>query len=136
MNKSIILASTFAIALLTGCASTSSITPEYVSTNTYTTYDCTSLDKEYKRIGSYITQTKKNSFSLASTGVSIGMYGDRDGIFPSISFGVGQSTDIDDKNKKLSRLYGERDALVQTARLKRCPFANGLKLYSESIAKK
>lgn len=124
----LIAASVFALA---GCASTGNITPQYVPPNTYQSYDCQALNQEYIRINRYVDATRKEQSSLSTSGVGVGVSAGRWGISPNISFGVGKSNDTKGRDAKLSRLYGERDAVIQSARIQRCSFANGIKIYGE-----
>ena len=116
---------------LTGCA-TSNISPQYVAPNTYQAYDCAGLQQELNRIGHYIEQTKSQQTTLAATGVGVGVSAGRWGISPNISFGIGKSSNSQARDAKLSQLYGEQDAVIQSAHLKKCTFATGLKVYGES----
>lgn len=68
---------------------------------------------------------------LSASGVGVGVSAGRWGISPNISFGLGKSNNTKARDAKLSRLYGERDAIVQSARIQRCSFANGIKIYGE-----
>ena len=124
----LITASIFALA---GCASTGNITPQYVPPNTYQSYDCNALNQEYVRINRYVDAARKEQSSLSTSGVGVGVSAGRWGISPNISFGVGKSNDTKGRDAKLSRLYGERDAVIQSARIQRCSFANGIKIYGE-----
>ena len=117
--------------LFAGCASTGNVSPQYIPPNNYQGYDCSGLSQEYKRINTYVEQTKKQQSTLAATGVGVGVSAGRWGISPNITFGVGKSNNTKARDAKLSRLYGERDAVIQSARLKQCSFANGLKVFGE-----
>ena len=125
------LLATAGIFGLTGCASTGNITPQYVPPNTYQSYDCNALNQEYVRVNRYVDATRKEQSSLSTSGVGVGVSAGRWGISPNISFGVGKSNDTKGRDAKLSRLYGERDAIIQSARIQRCGFANGVKIYGE-----
>lgn len=116
---------------LSGCASTGNLTPQYVPPSTYQSYDCQALSQEYVRVNRYIEGTGKQRSTLSTSGVGVGISAGRWGISPNISFGVGKSGDSKTRDAKLSRLYGERDAIIQSARLQRCSFANGIKIYGE-----
>jgi len=116
---------------LSGCATTSNITPQYVPPSTYQNYDCQALSQEYVRVNRYVDAARNEQSSLSTSGVGVGVSAGRWGISPNISFGVGKSNDTKARDAKLSRLYGERDAIVQTARIQRCSFANGVKIYGE-----
>ncbi|WP_352337018.1 hypothetical protein [Psychrobacter sp. 16-MNA-CIBAN-0192] len=122
---------TVSIFALAGCASTGNITPQYVPPNTYQSYDCNALNQEYVRINRYVDAARKEQSSLSTSGVGVGVSAGRWGISPNISFGVGKSNDTKGRDAKLSRLYGERDAVIQSARIQRCSFANGIKIYGE-----
>ena len=125
------LLATASIFGLSGCASTGNITPQYIPPSTYQSYDCQALNQEYVRVNSYVNAARNEQSTLASTGVGVGISAGRWGISPNISFGVGQSNNTKARDAKLSRLYGERDAIVQSARIQRCSFANGIKIYGE-----
>ncbi len=116
---------------LSGCASTGNITPQYVPPSNYQGYDCQTLSQEYNRVNRYVEATRNEQSSLSTSGVGIGVSAGRWGISPNISFGVGKSNNTKARDAKLSRLYGERDAIIQSARVKRCSFANGIKIYGE-----
>lgn len=128
VNALLASASIFA---LSGCASTGNITPQYIPPSTYQSYDCQALNQEYVRVNSYINATRNEQSTLSSTGVGVGVSAGRWGISPNVSFGVGQSSNTKARDAKLSRLYGERDAIVQSARIQRCSFAAGVKIYGE-----
>ena len=125
------LLATASIFGLSGCASTGNITPQYIPPSTYQSYDCQALNQEYIRVNSYVNAARNEQSTLASTGVGVGISAGRWGISPNISFGVGQSNNNKARDAKLSRLYGERDAIIQSARIQRCSFANGIKIYGE-----
>ena len=116
---------------LSGCATSGNLTPQYVPPSTYQNYDCQTLAQEYNRVQHYVEGTSKQRSTLSSSGVGIGVSAGRWGISPNISFGVGQSNDNKARDAKLSRLYGERDAIIQSARIQRCSFADGMKVYGE-----
>lgn len=117
--------------LMVGCASTGNVSPQYIPPSTYQTYDCASLAQEYNRINTYITNEKGTYSGITTTGVGVGVSAGRWGISPNINIGLGKSSNSTARDAKLSRLYGERDAVVQSARMKHCPFANNLKVYGE-----
>nr|WP_289055118.1 hypothetical protein [uncultured Psychrobacter sp.] len=119
------------IFALAGCASTGNITPQYVPPSTYQNYDCQALSQEYNRINRYVETARNQQSIIAASGVGVGVSAGRWGISPNISFGVGKSNNTKARDAKLSRLYGERDAVVQSARIQRCSFANGIKIYGE-----
>ena len=125
------LLATAGIFGLSGCASTGNITPQYIPPSTYQSYDCQALNQEYIRVNSYVNAARNEQSTLASTGVGVGISAGRWGISPNISFGVGQSNNNKARDAKLSRLYGERDAIIQSARIQRCSFAAGIKIYGE-----
>lgn len=125
------LALTASVALLSSCASTGNISPQYIPPSNYQSYNCSALGQEYNRINTYVKQAQQQQSTLSTTGVGVGVSAGRWGISPNISFGVGKSGNTQARDAKLSRLYGERDAVVQSARLKQCDFANGLKIYGE-----
>ena len=125
------LLATAGIFFLTGCASTGNITPQYVPPSTYQSYDCQALNQEYMRVNRYVDAARREQSSLSTSGVGVGVSAGRWGISPNISFGVGKSNDTKARDAKLSRLYGERDAIIQSARIQRCSFANGVKIYGE-----
>lgn len=125
------LLATAGIFFLTGCASTGNITPQYIPPSTYQSYDCQALNQEYMRVNRYVDAARREQSSLSTSGVGVGVSAGRWGISPNISFGVGKSNDTKARDAKLSRLYGERDAIIQSARIQRCSFANGVKIYGE-----
>jgi hypothetical protein len=116
---------------LSGCASTGTVTPQYVPPSTYQNYDCQALSQEYARVNRYVAAARNEQSTLSASGVGVGVSAGRWGISPNISFGVGKSSDTKARDAKLSRLYGERDAIVQSARIQHCSFANGVKIYGE-----
>lgn len=117
--------------VLTGCASTGNVTPQYIPPSTYQNYDCASLSQEYNRINSYINNEKSSASGITTTGVGVGVSAGRWGISPNINIGLGKSNNNAARDAKLSRLYGESDAVVQSARIKNCAFAAKLKVYGE-----
>ena len=117
--------------VLSGCASTGNITPQYVAPSTYQNYNCQALGQEYTRVNRYVDAARNEQSTLSASGVGVGVSAGRWGISPNISFGVGKSNDTKARDAKLSRLYGERDAIIQSARIQRCSFANGVKIYGE-----
>lgn len=121
-----------AVSGLSGCASTN-ITPQYISPNTYASYGCDGLNQEYKRIKTYIDSTEAEKSSFSTSGVSIGLAGTNHHIYPSISVGLGNGGTASARKTKLSRLYGEHDAVVQAGRLQGCSFTDGLSVYGEDI---
>lgn len=127
----VLLLASASIFGLAGCATTSNLTPQYVPPSTYQNYDCQALSQEYIRVNRYVDATRSEQSTLSTSGVGVGVSAGRWGISPNISFGVGKSNDTKSRDAKLSRLYGERDAIIQSARVKRCGFANGIKIYGE-----
>lgn len=125
------LLATAGILGLSGCASTGSVTPQYVPPSTYQTYDCETLSQEYTRVNRYVDAARNEQSSLSTSGVGVGISAGRWGISPNISFGLGKSNSTQARDAKLSRLYGESDAIVQSARIQRCSFVNGIKIYGE-----
>ncbi|AOY44690.1 MULTISPECIES: hypothetical protein [Psychrobacter] len=125
------LLATVGVFALSGCASTGNVTPQYVPPSTYQNYDCQALSQEYNRVNRYVEAARNEQSTFAASGVGVGISAGRWGISPNISFGVGKSNNTKARDAKLSRLYGERDAIVQSARIQRCSFANGIKIYGE-----
>lgn len=119
------------VSVLTGCATTGNITPQYIPPNNYQSYDCQALSQEYMRVGRYSDAARKEQSTFSTSGVGVGISAGRWGISPNINLGVGKSSNTKARDAKLSRLYGERDAIVQSGRIKRCEFVNGLKIYGE-----
>lgn len=111
---------------LTGCATMPK--PTYVATDKYQSYNCATLASEYNRIDQYVAIAPRSG-GLRSTGIGIGIGAGRGGIYPTISLGVGSGSNANNSNLALA--MGERDAVVQSARIKHCSFANRLKLYGE-----
>lgn len=116
---------------LSGCATSGNLTPQYIPPSTYQNYDCQSLSQEYSRVERYVDAARNEQSSFSASGVGVGISAGRWGISPNISFGVGKSNSNKARDAKLSRLYGEADAIIQSARMKRCSFANGIKIYGE-----
>lgn len=114
-----------------GCATTSTLTPQYIPPSNYQSYDCSALAQEYNRVNLYAEAAKNEQSKISMSGVGVGISAGRWGISPNITFGVGQSSDTNARDAKLSRLYGERDAIIQSARIKSCGFADGIKIYGE-----
>ena len=125
------LLATVGVFALSGCASTGNVTPQYVPPSTYQNYDCQALSQEYNRVNRYVEAARNEQSTFAASGVGVGISAGRWGISPNISCGVGKSNNTKARDAKLSRLYGERDAIVQSARIQRCSFANGIKIYGE-----
>lgn len=116
---------------LSGCASTGHIAPQYVPPSTYQNYDCQALSQEYNRVNRYVEAARQQQSTIAASGVGVGISAGRWGISPNISVGVGKSSNTKARDATLSRLYGERDAIIQSARIQRCSFASGIKIYGE-----
>lgn len=130
--KAIAFGALAAAALLTGCASTGNIAPQYVNPSNFQAYSCDQLQAEVDRVGALVKQTQKQQVGLSASGIGIGITGGRGGIYPSISFGVGAgNTQRAAKNNALAKLYGEHDAMIIAARQKSCAFAAGVKIYGE-----
>lgn len=131
MKKSLLIGTLLA-TVLTGCATTGKIAPQYVSPTKYQAHDCASLQSEVARISDLAKSTENQNVGLSASGVGIGIAGGRGGIYPSISFGMGTgSGQRQAKTNTLAKLYGEHDAMVVTARQKDCAFAKGIKIYGE-----
>lgn len=120
------------LLLMTGCASTGNVSPQYIPPSNYQNYNCAGLSQEYNRIHSYITKEQGTYSGITTTGVGVGISAGRWGVSPNINIGVGKSNNSSARDAKLSRLYGERDAVIQSARMKQCAFAAKLKVYGES----
>lgn len=117
--------------VLSGCATTKSITPHYVNPSMYQSYECAMLHSEIERVSQLAEDTKKQNTPL-STGIGIGIAGGRGGIYPTISVGTGVgSGQRQAKINTLARLYGEHDAMVIAGRQKGCAFVKGIKIYNE-----
>lgn len=117
--------------LLSSCASTGNVSPQYIPPSNYQSYDCKGLSQEYSRINSYVEKTQAQRSSITTTGVGVGVSAGRWGISPNINIGLGKRGNTQARDAKLSRLYGERDAVIQSARMKKCAFATHLKVYGE-----
>lgn len=126
LKKFTLTAIAVATIALTGCATTPA--PTYVSADKYQAYDCNLLASEYNRLDQYIASAPRTS-GLRSTGIGIGIGAGRGGIYPTISMGVGSGGS--GNNANIATALGERDAVVQSARLKHCAFGNNVKLYGE-----
>lgn len=125
------LLTTAGIFVLPGCASTGNVTPQYVPPSTYQNYDCHALTQEYNRINRYAETARNQQSTLSTSGVGVGISAGRWGISPNITFGVGKSNDTKSRDATLSRLYGERDAIIQSGRIQKCSFVDGVKIYGE-----
>lgn len=97
-----VIGTTFAALLLAGCATTSSIAPQYVSPDKYSSKSCDELSYEINRVSQLAAAKEKEQSGLSATGVGIGIAGGRHGIYPTISFGVGKSNSAN--NKKMPYL--------------------------------
>lgn len=126
MKKLLVMMSVAIMGAMTGCATLP--TPTYVATDKYQSYDCSTLASEYNRIDRYVA-TAPRSGGLSATGIGIGIGAGRGGIYPTISMGVGSAGNANNSNLALA--MGERDAVIQSARIKHCSFANTVKLYGE-----
>lgn len=111
----------FGGAVLSGCATTPK--PIYVSPNAYQAYDCHQLMLEYQRVNSYLVHGSGTT-GITTTGVGVNVTAGRGGIYPSISFGLGRGSET--QRTQISRLLGERDAVIQAAKFKSCNFAANL----------
>lgn len=116
-----------AILGVTGCATTPK--PSYVSPNQYQNYDCGKLNIEYNRLMQYISTASSQHNGLTVSGVGLGIGIGRGGVYPNVNIGLGQTTGGNRNN--LAIAMGEREAIVQAARMQHCAFANGVKLYGE-----
>lgn len=132
MKKSALLTVVGSALLLSACATTKGITPQYINPTAYDAHTCQSLEQEIARVSRTAAATEKQQVGLSSTGLGIGISAGRGGIYPTISFGVGQSSGATSSKKAtLAKLYGEHDAMVLNARQKGCAFAGGMKVYGE-----
>ena len=130
--KALFIAGIAAATVLAGCATTGQVAPQYVNPTTYQNYDCNTLQSEVNRVTKLVEQTQNQQIGLSSTGIGIGITGGRHGIYPTISLGMGSgSSQRATKKNTLSRLYGEHDAMIVTARQKGCAFAQDIKIYGE-----
>ena len=125
MKKPIFL--TMLIVSLGGCSTLPSA--QYVSPNTYQHYDCTQLNIEYNRVAQYISTSSTQNSGLSMSGIGLGIGIGRGGVYPSVNIGLGNINGGNRNN--LAIALGERDAIVQDARMKQCGFANNLKLSTE-----
>lgn len=131
MKKSLLIGTLLA-TVLTGCATTGKIAPQYVSPTNYQSHSCSALQSEVARIGDLARATENQNVGLSASGIGFGLTGGRGGIYPSISFGMGTgSGQHQAKTNTLAKLYGEHDAMIVTARQKGCEFAKGVKIYGE-----
>ncbi|WP_174521839.1 hypothetical protein [Moraxella oblonga] len=130
--KKLFMITTLLATVLTGCATTGNIAPQYVSPTNYQHHDCQALQSEVARISDLAKATENQNIGLSASGIGVGIVGGRGGIYPSISFGMGTgSGQRQAKTNKLAKLYGEHDAMIITARQKGCAFAKGIKIYGE-----
>lgn len=104
------------VLMLAACATK----PVYVSTSNYMGFSCANLQNELVRIDAHLN--KLNGFSLETKGVGVGLSAGRWGVSPHITFGLGSSN----KQTK-ARLLGERDAVLETAKIKQCQVSSNLK---------
>lgn len=118
---------------LSGCASLGGVTPTYVSPTLYANYACNDLAKEYNRVHQYLHRTYEQNSSINTTGIGVGISGSHRGIYPTFSVGLGK-IGVNSRNSSMSQLFGERDAIIQAARIQKCSFADKLKLYDENDA--
>lgn len=119
------------VALMAGCA-THNVAPQYVNPTVYQNQDCDALSKQINHVNALIDKTKSQRTGLSASGVGIGIVGGSGGIYPSISFGVGNNSGArQQKQTALAKLYGEHDAIIIAGRQKSCAYAHGAKLYSE-----
>ncbi|MDO4222625.1 MAG: hypothetical protein Q4D05_01150 [Acinetobacter sp.] len=113
-----------ATALLGACATTSNVTPSYVSPSKYQALDCQQIQNEFHRIGDYLAGGVKGSGGgLSGIGIGLGGWGGSGGgwgVMPSISINMGQ-LGSGSKRSEIARLLGEQEALAQAAKFKNCP---------------
>lgn len=103
--------------------------PQYVSPNTYQNYDCNQLASEYNRLTQYIEANQQSGLSVSGIGFGLGVgIGRHGGVYPSVNVGLGNNAG---NRNNLAIVLGERDAIVQSARMKQCNFVTGLKLSTE-----
>lgn len=105
-----------------GCAH-QPVKPAYVSPVPFQSWNCAQLHTEYARISTHISQGIETP-SRTGVGVGIGLgggWGYRGGwgVVPSISIGMGESRNT--QRTQLAELYGQQDAIAQTAQFKGCP---------------
>mgnify|MGYP000179718238 CR=1 FL=1 len=125
MKKFLLLS--IALLSLGGCATLP--TPQYTSPNTYQQYDCTQLNIEYNRVAQYISASASQHTGFSMSGIGIGIGVGRGGVYPTVNVGLG-SVNGGNRNN-LAIALGERDAIVQAARIKQCSFVSNLKLINE-----
>lgn len=115
------------LGVLAGCSSVPNA--QYVPINRYQSYDCAQMGSEFSRLNQYINANlnQRSGFTMSGVGLGIGI--GQGGIYPNISLGVGQVNAGNRQN--LAVALGERDALIQSARLRQCIFINGVKLSTE-----
>ena len=58
---------------LSGCASTGTVTPQYVPPSTYQNYDCQALSQEYARVNRYVAAARNEQSTLSASGVGVGV---------------------------------------------------------------
>lgn len=122
MKKPVFLLFCLAVLVISACA-TGTIKPTYVSPTQYQSWNCAQLHNEYARIKHYLEQGVEPE---KHTGVGVGLgigggigRGGNWGIGPTVSVNMGQSSNS--KRTEISKLYGQQDALAQTALFKNCP---------------
>ena len=110
---------------VTGCAS-GPVKPTYVSPTQYQSWNCAQLHSEYARL----TQTLANGVEpekRQGMGVGIGLgsvigRGGGWGVIPSVSVNMGQSSNT--QRTEIAKLFGQQDAIAQSANFKNCPITN------------
>lgn len=107
-----------AVFVLVGCQSMPK--PTYVSSSVYKDYTCAQLHDEYRRVNHVIRNTSNTGDFLSTTGIGIGLHGGSGGIYPTVSVGMGANRQ--NNNPELSRLLGEREAMMASAKFKGCDF--------------
>lgn len=113
------------LAAVLGACAHQPVKPSYVSPVPYQGWNCAQLHTEYARINQYIQQGVEPA-TRQHVGVGIGIGGGWGGwgrhgwgISPNISIGMGESAAT--KRSELADLYGQQDAIAQTAQFKNCP---------------
>lgn len=108
-------------AMLTGCM-TNPIQPMYVPPTKYQGYDCRQLGMEADRVSQYLQRgVEAPSSQAVGFGIGLGGWGGRWGgwgIQPRVSMDMNQAQET--RRTAIARLLGERDAIIQAARLKGC----------------
>ncbi|MFB2539423.1 MULTISPECIES: hypothetical protein [unclassified Acinetobacter] len=112
-----------ATLILTGCATTSAVKPNYVSPTLYQDSNCQKLYAEYQRLDGYIEATSKSTRRSpigVGTGLGIGFgSGGAWGLYPSISINMTPNMSSN-QDAELADLYGQKIAITQAAHLKQC----------------